>query len=303
MGCIAYVFLYGCPVESPHASDAAVTDAGVLDARTDVRVDSGAPDAAGADASADAVADARADTIRLDSVVTDALPNDSATDAGAPLALSWDFESGAQGWQSGFADLPVAPDVDYELLGEVTVNPSPATGHGFRLRGYNHSDDLCMYIWRELTAADGVVAGRVYRVELTVDMVSRSPGTLADQCSGVGGNPNINIIGHVIARPITTVQTTEVIPYVRLTIDKGNQSVQGPDAFSLGSTENGILDCASHAYVAITRRSTDFNQSHARATVTVTPEGRAWVYVGTDSAYEGTSDYYIDRVRATLTPQ
>lgn len=68
------------------------------------------------------------------------------------VIFDYDFDTDDEGWSTGFADLPVDATHDfYELVGGYRQLPSGLPGGGMYLQGNNHSDDLFMYITKQVS--------------------------------------------------------------------------------------------------------------------------------------------------------
>jgi hypothetical protein len=84
--------------------------------------------------------------------------------AAPTVTASFDFRQGALGWQSGFADLPIAPNETYELA--AGIRPLPPSlgvdGTGYLLQSHNRSDDVFMFLKRRLGPPTG--SGRTRRM-------------------------------------------------------------------------------------------------------------------------------------------
>jgi hypothetical protein len=82
-------------------------------------------------------------------------------------------------WPSSKAPLPQA--------GGIRTLPTgiQATGTGFYIEGNNHSDDLFMFLKRQLSQAEGVQPNTTYRLKLRITFASKAPGG----CIGIGGSP------------------------------------------------------------------------------------------------------------------
>lgn len=201
------------------------------------------------------------------------------------------FDAPSDAYEAVFADLPTAEGTAefYELAAGVEGLPVPIVGTGFRLTGNNHSDDLWMSVHRRI---DGAVPNAEYDAELTLTLVSN----VGSGCVGIGGSPgeSVAIKGGVVGEePATRVEGD----YHRYTIDVGSQSEIGPDAIDLGDMANGLPCEDAPQWVSLERTG-------ARATpVKASASGQLWFFVGSDSGFEGTSSWFIDRVEVTLTPR
>lgn len=271
--------------------DAGPTDAGAHDAGprdSGPSDDAGTPDASPRDA---AVHDASRDA-DLDAGSDDAGSDDAADADVGPRSFRFDFEEGAEGWQAEFADFPVGIDAMdpafYGLVGEVRAMPpiAGADGQGFFLSGDNHSDDLWMAIVREFRLAPGTA----YTVEVELALASEY-GT---GCLGIGGSPGDSVYLKTGGTPGGLVTTIDGGDHVRwVSPDKGNQAEIGPDAASLGTMANGS-DCGDPAFVMVERT--------ASLTLASDAEGHVTVFVGSDSGFEGRSNWYIDTLTIVFTP-
>jgi hypothetical protein len=201
-----------------------------------------------------------------------------------------DFSAASADYKAVFADLPTSADTPafYELESGVSALPSPLSGSGFRLKGNNHSDDLWMSVQRRI---DGAVANAEYDVALKLTLVSNA-GT---GCTGIGGAPGESVAvkgGVVGVEPSTHIDNS----YYRYSLDIGAQLMVGPDAIDLGNMANGVSCDDPAKWVALAR------SAERKTPVKADADGHLWFFIGSDSGYEGTSEYWIDRVEVTLTP-
>src|SRR5262249_40936374 len=83
---------------------------------------------------------------------------------------------------------------------------------------------------------------------------------------------------------------------LHLNLDKGNQNNDGRDATLAGAIGNGLA-CTpeNQRYVLVERR-----QAHS-GRVKASEQGTLWVFVGTDSGYEGLNQLYFARIVVSLT--
>ena len=66
-------------------------------------------------------------------------------------SFDYAFEGGDEGWETGFADLLADYDQDtYELEAGFGPLPDGLDGNGIMLQGHNRSDDLFMYVTRQV---------------------------------------------------------------------------------------------------------------------------------------------------------
>jgi hypothetical protein len=217
-----------------------------------------------------------------------------------PVSISFDFRNGSLGWEAGFADYPPATNKDgfYQLLSELRTLPPELglNGTGFYIQGSNHSDDLFMFMKRHVDSAGGIVAGQTYQITFTLVFASNAPSG----CTGVGGAPGESVFlkaGASPAEPIALFETAQQVSWLRMNVDKSNQSQSGIAASVTGNIANGRpCDFGPHPFVSIqrTHQHTSLVNANSRAEL--------WLLVGTDSGFEALTALYYQRIDVTLTP-
>ncbi len=86
---------------------------------------------------------------------------------------------------------------------------------------------------------------------------------------------------------------------VRTAFDKGDQSQAGATSTVLGNLAKPSGSCADPPFYA----EKTLTANAAGVIATSDANGRLWLYVGTDSGYEGNTALYYLHGMATLTPQ
>lgn len=217
------------------------------------------------------------------------------------IELKYDFHRGASGWTADFADYPPHTDSNgtlYELFSGLRFMPRKLTRvpkRAFYIQGHNRSDDIFMFLKRRLTAEDGIVANRTYRLDFVVTLASNA----ASGCGGIGGAPGESVALKVGASPIEPLAVLQSNGYLRLNVDKGNQSQGGAAASVAGNIANGIpCEQASPLFpFAIIQRSHQHTSN-----VTANANGELWLLVGTDSGFEGLTKLYYQSIAVKLIP-
>ncbi|MBK6947144.1 MAG: hypothetical protein IPH16_02840 [Haliscomenobacter sp.] len=217
---------------------------------------------------------------------------DSGKDPAVPdtQALTYSFESGADGWSAGFADHPElktpGDSALYELASGREALPSPldAAKKAFFLQGHNRSDDLFMFMKRKV---EGLEPNQDYALTFTLRLASNA----ATGGVGIGGAPGESVYlkaGASAAEPKPVLNSG----FWTMNIDKGNQAVGGAQMAVLGNVANGISE---YIYQLITRENatTPFN---ARTN----SQGELWLIIGTDSGFEGKTKLYYDEVKVEV---
>ena len=100
---------------------------------------------------------------------------------GAEFAFT--FANDDEGWITGFADLPFDADLEiYELESGFRQLPEGLEGNGIFLQGHNRSDDLFMFLKRQVT---GLQTNMAHEVAISLDLATNVPAT----SFGIGGSP------------------------------------------------------------------------------------------------------------------
>ena len=208
------------------------------------------------------------------------------------VEINFRFDENEEGWVGGFADLPL----DFEQQGydvnfayaEIPVEGSES--NGLFLTGNNHSDDLFMYITRQLSPDDGLKANARYNVILSFDMATEVPPGMM----GIGGSPGESVYikaGVVNQEPMSVEQSGSYV----LNIDKGAQSQGGNDMIVIG-------DAAKGEGVGQDDFSFQYKKFNLDLDVTSSNDGRLWIIIGADSGFEGISNLYFDNIYISLKP-
>ncbi len=150
-----------------------------------------------------------------------------------------------------------------------------------------------MFLKKPLTLRDGLEPNGTYRVEFDVELASDAQ----DGCFGAGGAPGEGVYLKVGTSRTEPVAVLDAADHLRLNVDKGFQSTDGKDGVVIGTIANG-RPCTPgrNPFVALHRRGV------LPAPVKADATGQLWLFVGTDSAYEGLTGLYYTGIRVTLTP-
>jgi len=206
---------------------------------------------------------------------------------GADVEFSYAFDSDAEGWTVEFADLPVDYDPSiYELESDYRPLPHGLEGSGIYVQGHNRSDDLFMFLKRQV---GGLTPGATYAVSVSIDLATNVPtGSF-----GIGGSPGSSVFVKAGASTIEPDTFEDRIGYLRMNIDKGNQARGGESMAVLGNVAHPEVQ--NREYRVKTLDSLDLPVS-----VDADDEGRVWLVVGTDSGFEGLTSLYYARISYTL---
>lgn len=195
-----------------------------------------------------------------------------------------DFEVNKNGWKAGFADYSTAMSVP--LFGfdtGIAALPAPldASSQAFRIGAKNLSDDLFMFLKKEVT---GLTPNATYTVDFQLDIASSAPSNYV----GIGGPPGEAVYVKVGATPVEPMVVLQN-DFYSMNIDKGNQSNGGADMTVIGNVANGL-------------DTTMYKMIQRQGTVSATADalGNLWLIVGTDSGFEGLTVLYYDEIKVDI---
>ncbi|MEM6378768.1 MAG: hypothetical protein AAF705_11150 [Bacteroidota bacterium] len=200
--------------------------------------------------------------------------------------ITLDFKNAKNSWISGFADLPAdsdqTPRSQFELEGN--YNNGPVDGaQTFKLSGKNLSSDLFMFLTRKI---DQLAPNQTYYATVSVDFYSNVPVGLI----GAGGSPGESVYLKAGILDFQPQVYTEV-NFDYINVDKGNQSQEGTEMVNLGNITH---NAATQDYQLIQRKNSKLIEFKSNA------NGEAWVILGTESGFMGTTTLYYNEVSITF---
>jgi hypothetical protein len=212
------------------------------------------------------------------------------TDSRPQLLLTYDFNSSIQGWKGDFTDYAVAQDsalFEFKLAQAKLPAPLDTTKKGFRVESHNRSDDLFMFLKTKLA---NLQPNTRYDLIYSVDLASM----YGDSLAGIGGSPAQSVFLKAGATGTEPVKVKQGDQYT-LSADKGNQSTGGKDAVLLGNVSIGNTGQMKY-------KSINHTNAAQPLTAKTNDKGELWLFVGTDSGFEGFTTLYYQRVRVQLVP-
>ena len=214
-------------------------------------------------------------------------PSGALAQDGVEADFSFNFEGDAEGWIVEFADLLVNHDQSiYELDHGHRSLPDGLEGSGIYVQGHNRSDDLFIFLKRQV---GGLRPNAAYAVSVSIDLAPNVPAASV----GIGGSPGESVFVKAGASTVEPVAEEGRNRYLRMNIDKGNQANGGEDMIVLGNVAHG--EVVNREYRIKTLDNMDLPLS-----IETDGEGRVWLIVGTDSGFEGLSAFYYTRISYTL---
>lgn len=213
-------------------------------------------------------------------------PTPAPAPAPSPVTIDVNFKDGAQGWTSGFSDYPMGEETFYELTNEIADLPDSSGDTGYRLKGANRSDDLFMFLKLQVT---GLESDTQYTLSGSTTFLSNA----GVDCFGIGGAPGESVFVKLGASEIEPEQVD-----FYLNVDKGNQSQEGNDAINIGHVGADGAQCNGESFGEKTIEVPEAEGFAFRSTT----DGTIWLFLGSDSGYEGVTDLYYKSLNLKLTP-
>ena len=202
------------------------------------------------------------------------------------MTYSYEFSADTEGWIGDFADYPAGEEENYGL--EFGHSPLPApldnTQGSLKLSGRNHSDDLFMFVMKQIT---GLTPDHEYQLNFEVEFAT----DVADGQFGIGGSPGESVYVKAGASGIEPEKEEDELGWYRLNIDKGNQSTDGENMIVIGNYANGTDE---NVYTLKTLSTS------TPMRVTSSSAGSIWLLFGTDSGFEGETTIYINKIEVEL---
>ncbi len=197
-----------------------------------------------------------------------------------------DFSENDDGWESGFADLPSGNNTGFELESGRKALPSGLDGYGIYLQGHNLSDDLFMYITKQLS---GLMPSTTYSVSFNIDLITNVPSG----GMGIGGAPGESVYLKVGASDHQPIVEETGNGFLELNVDKGYQSSDGSEMFTIGNVASeDVIDETHFVIKSLNAEGFEF---------TADEDGNLWLIIGTDSGFEGLTTLYYSQIQVSLT--
>lgn len=213
--------------------------------------------------------------------------------AAGTQVFPFDFVARDEGFVAGFADLPANYNAaQYALRSSRTNLPASLVGtnnyKALFISGANRSDDLWMF-WKR--KAIGLMPETVYEATFDLELVSAAAAGLV----GVGGAPGESVFLKAGASTVEPRVVTDSQGWLRMNIDKGDQSQPGVAASVLGHAAKPDDGTTNYALIRRDNRS-------SRIRAATAADGSLWLFFGSDSGFEGTTSLYYTSFTAVLEP-
>lgn len=202
--------------------------------------------------------------------------------------FDFDFSASHERWLGDFSDYPVGSEAFYELkwgwenLPAEIANEDQILTKGIFLSGNNHSDDLFMFIKRSIEKLE---PDTEYNLHFDVTIENNIPSNEI----GIGGSPGENVYFKVGAST-NEPKKEETDGHYLLNVDKGDQSQNGKNSLVVGTLDNPLVNPSEPQF----EPKKFANEIPLK--IRTNHEGQLWIFVGTDSGFEGSTIYYIAKV-------
>ncbi|HEY4831088.1 MAG TPA: hypothetical protein VIH61_00790 [Waddliaceae bacterium] len=202
--------------------------------------------------------------------------------------FEFDFSVSHEGWVGDFSDYPAGSEAFYDLkwgwgnLPAEISNKDEILTKGIFLSGNNHSDDLFMFIKRSI---ENLEPNTNYNLHFEVAVESNIPSGEI----GIGGSPGESVYFKIGASTIEP-KKEEINGDYLLNVDKGDQSESGENSLVIGTLENPLVDPSDPQF------ESKLLSNEVPLKVRTDQKGQLWIFVGTDSGFEGSTLYYVAKV-------
>lgn len=196
--------------------------------------------------------------------------------------LTFDFNQNDGGFTPIFSDYPNEQGVEefYELRSGHEEVPIAEAGKGLFLSGNNHSDDLFMGYYKDLS---GLVPETEYQFTVRFQLATN----VENDMIGIGGAPGESVFVKCGVASKEPENSLDSLNHFCLNIDKGSQSTSGSDMIVVGNLAKEKINRPGEY---------EFNEIETKVIARTDEAGTAYLVIGTDSGFEGVTSYYLDDI-------
>lgn len=196
--------------------------------------------------------------------------------------LTFDFNQNDGGFTPIFSDYPNEQRVEefYELRSGHEEVPIAEAGKGLFLSGNNHSDDLFMGYYKDLS---GLVPETEYQFTVRFQLATN----VENDMIGIGGAPGESVFVKCGVASKEPENSLDSLNHFCLNIDKGSQSTSGSDMIVVGNLAKEEINRPGEY---------EFNEIETKVIARTDEAGTAYLVIGTDSGFEGVTSYYLDDI-------
>ena len=196
--------------------------------------------------------------------------------------VGFDFNQNDGGFIPIFSDYPNEHGVEefYELRSGHEEVPIAEAGKGLFLSGNNHSDDLFMGYYKELS---GLTPETEYQFTVRFQLATNVESDMV----GIGGAPGESVFVKCGVASEEPENSLDALNHFRLNIDKGTQSQSGADMIVVGDLAKEEINRPGEY---------EFNKIETKVIARTDEAGTVYLVIGTDSGFEGVTAYYLDDI-------
>ena len=196
--------------------------------------------------------------------------------------LTFDFNQNDGGFTPHFSDYPNEQGVEefYELRSGHEEVPIAEAGKGLFLSGNNHSDDLFMGYYKDLS---GLVPETEYQFTVRFQLATN----VENDMIGIGGAPGESVFVKCGVASKEPENSLDSLNHFCLNIDKGSQSTSGSDMIVVGNLAKEEINRPGEY---------EFNEIETKVIARTDEAGTAYLVIGTDSGFEGVTSFYLDDI-------
>ena len=196
--------------------------------------------------------------------------------------LTFDFNQNDGGFTPIFSDYPNEQGGEefYELRSGHEEVPIAEAGKGLFLSGNNHSDDLFMGYYKDLS---GLVPETEYQFTVRFQLATN----VENDMIGIGGAPGESVFVKCGVASKEPENSLDSLNHFCLNIDKGSQSTSGSDMIVVGNLAKEEINRPGEY---------EFNEIETKVIARTDEAGTAYLVIGTDSGFEGVTSYYLDDI-------
>ena len=196
--------------------------------------------------------------------------------------VGFDFNQNDGGFTPIFSDYPNEQGVEefYELRSGHEEVPIAEAGKGLFLSGNNHSDDLFMGYYKDLS---GLVPETEYQFTVRFQLATN----VENDMIGIGGAPGESVFVKCGVASKEPENSLDSLNHFCLNIDKGSQSTSGSDMIVVGNLAKEEINRPGEY---------EFNEIETKVIARTDEAGTAYLVIGTDSGFEGVTSYYLDDI-------
>jgi hypothetical protein len=203
--------------------------------------------------------------------------------------ITIDFNKGIDGWTAGVADYHDGTEPTETGAGWSKL-PVPFTGMGYYMRSHNNSDDVFTFAKRQFS---GLVPNAKYTLTFEMSYATSAPtaawasaARAARTSTWWPPSPPTSPSGQAKQRQPLSPELRSRRP------GRLRQAGQGAGPQGIDG-----LDCGGTEFAKATRKSDE------AIAFTADKDGKFWIVLGTDSAFEGTNDLYLLGAVVNVKPQ